>query len=333
MESKLAQFDREILGSKGKYLLVLVAVFATFLLTLGNPLTMDAELAVAANRAVHVEPLSKIFTVDFWGFPLDADYATRSYRPLVSLSYALQSRLLGTAPAFYHLADIMLHAIAAMLVLLLFETLGLRSRWALAGALLFAFHPVQTEAVASVVGRADIMAGIFMLAALILHLKAGAGIRPWLFEGLALLALAAAFLCKEYAVVFPFILIGVDLALNKVDGKRFRWPFWAGGFAILAAYLLLRHALIGGLGGVPMLTAADHPLYDAPPLTRWGMAARLLLLAGRLTVAPVWLNHHYRYGTLPIVERISARSPAWLCWPTHLRAQSGGSTDADRPFP
>jgi tetratricopeptide (TPR) repeat protein len=304
MQNRLTQFDRDHLGSRGKYLLVLAVVFVPFLLTLGNPLVMDAQLAVTANRAVHVEPLSHIFTVDFWGFPLDADYATRSWRPLVSLSYALQARLLGNAPALFHLADVALHALAAMLVMLLLETLGLRTRWAIVGALLFAIHPLQTEAVASVVGRADIMAAICLLAALILHLQAAGRSKPWLLDGPALLALAAALLCKEYAVAFPFILVAVDLARLKGEGKKINWPFWTGGFAILAAYLLLRYALTGGLGGVPMMTAADHPLYDAPLASRWGMAARLLLLAARLIVAPFWLNHHYRYGTLPIVENL-----------------------------
>jgi tetratricopeptide (TPR) repeat protein len=304
MQDRITQIDHDFFGGKGKYLLVLAAVCIPFLLTLGNPLVMDAQLAVTANRAVHVEPLSEIFTVDFWGFPLDSDYATRSWRPLVSLSYALQARLLGSAPALFHLADLLLHAVAAMLVLLLFESLGLRSRWAIVGAMLFAIHPAQTEAVASVVGRADIMAAMFFLAALILHLKAEGRNRPWLLEGPALLALAAAFLCKEYAVAFPFILVAIDYARHRGEGKKINWPFWAGGFAILAAYLLLRYSLTGGLGGVPMMTAADHPLHDAPLTTRWSMAARLLLLAGRLVVAPVWLNHHYRFGTLPIVEHL-----------------------------
>ncbi len=307
MMDALNRFDEYFRGSRTRYALVAVLACIPFLAMVGNPLVGDALLAVSNNEAVQSQSLANLLKVDFWGFPLDADYGTGSYRPLVSLTYALQARLLGNSPQLFHLADLVFHALAAALVVVLMETLGVRTRWAMAAGLLFAVHPVQSEAVVSVVGRADIMAAISLLSALIFHLRAAGRQNRWIFEGAALLALVAGLFCKEYAVAFPFILIAVDIAAptgrDDLREGYGRWPVWAASLLLLAFYLLLRHALIGRLGGVPMLTAADHPLHDAGMTTRWSMAARLLLLAGRLLIAPFALNHHYRYGTLEIVNR------------------------------
>jgi tetratricopeptide (TPR) repeat protein len=220
------------------------------------------------------------------------------------MTYAVEARVFDNSPAALHLTDMALHALAALLVALLAEGLGLRRMWAAAAGAIFALHPVQTEAVSSIVGRADMMAAICLLGALVLHLQAGKGKRPWLLDGSALALIAAAFFCKEYAVAFPFVLIGVDLARWWSTGRRpaRSFPFSMAVLALLAAYLLLRYALMGSLGGVPMLAASDHPLFEAPWFVRWGMALRLLALAARLLVLPYGLNHHYRQGTLDIVE-------------------------------
>jgi tetratricopeptide (TPR) repeat protein len=299
-----AKETRDGQASLWLYLLVAVAACLPYLLLPSKPLVYDAPATVLRNEAVQTGPLHDLFVVDFWGFPADADYATRSYRPLVSLTYASQARSVGNSVAAFHATDVALHALAAVLVALLVETLGVRRLWAAGAGALFALHPVQSEAVSSVVGRADVMAGVCLFAALIFHLRAGSRARPWLFEGAAMISLAASFLCKEYAVSFPFILIGTDLARWLAAGRtsRLRWVFWIGSLALLGAYLFLRFRLFGALGGVPMLAATDHPLFDAPLMTRLGTALRIVALSARLLVLPVGLNHHYRTGTIAIVD-------------------------------
>ena len=296
------------------YLVVAVVACLPYLLLPSKPLVYDAPATVLRNEAVQTGPLHDLFVVDFWGYPAKADYATRSYRPLVSLTYAAQTRSVGNSVAVFHATDVALQALAAVLVALLVETLGVRRLWAAGAGALFALHPVQSEAVSSIVGRADLMAGVCLFAALIFHLRAGNRARPWLFEGAALISLAASLLCKEYAVSFPFILIGADLAKWLATGRtcRLRWVFWIGSIALLGAYLFLRFRLFGALGGVPMLAATDHPLFDAPLMTRLGTALRIVALSARLLVLPLGLNHHYRTGTIAVVDN-----------PLHLLALTG----------
>ena len=123
---------------------VVAAALIPYLLLPANPLLLDAQRTNLANQAVQSGPLLELFSADFWGSPLTAEFSNRSYRPLVSLTYALQVRMLGNGPAGFHIFDMVLHALAALLVLLLLRGLGLRSYWAVAAATLFAVHPLQT---------------------------------------------------------------------------------------------------------------------------------------------------------------------------------------------
>jgi Flp pilus assembly protein TadD len=291
-------------GSRWLYLLVVVLAWLPYLGLTNEPLVYDAPATVLRNQAVQSGPLNDLLSVDFWGYRLDAAHGTRSYRPLVSLTYAVEGRLFDNAPAAFHLTDVALHCLAALLVVLLAESLGLRRVWAVAAGALFAIHPIQTEAVASVVGRADLMAAVCLLGALVLHLRADGARRPLVLDAGALALIAAAFFCKEYAVAFPFVLAGTDLA--RWWGSRRRpgraIPFGLASIGLLVGYLWLRYRLFGSLGGVPMLAASDHPLFDAPWIVRLSMAWRLMALAARLLVLPFGLNHHYRVGTLEIVE-------------------------------
>jgi tetratricopeptide (TPR) repeat protein len=76
-----------------------------YLLLPAKPLIYDAHLTIVANAAVQSGPLARLFAVDFWGIAAD-ETNTRSYRPLVSLTYALQARMWGFgALLFQHRAS------------------------------------------------------------------------------------------------------------------------------------------------------------------------------------------------------------------------------------
>ncbi|MCU0223293.1 MAG: tetratricopeptide repeat protein [Acidobacteria bacterium] len=292
----------------GKALLAIAALaFFAYLMLPPKPIISDAVRAVTLNPVVQEKPLSAVFSSDFWGAPADASYGTRSYRPLVALTYAIEARALGNAPQVYHVTDMLLHAGTAVLVTLLAALLLAGSPWALAAGALFAVHPVATEAVASIVGRADIMAAAALLGALILHLLAGSRASPWAWEAGALALLGAGLLCKEYAVAFPFILAACDLAFracgrsSRADERR--QPVVLGlALGLLVGYLALRYALIGALGGVPMLGDGDQPLYDQPLGVRLATALWLVVVSARFMVLPVAHDYFYGAGTIAIVK-------------------------------
>jgi hypothetical protein len=107
--------------------------------------------------------MSRLLVDDFWGTPLSHSGSHGSYRPLCVLSFRLNYMLGGFRAWGYHLVNILLHCLATSLVVRLARLLFPSSLPVAVTGLLFAAHPVHTEAVAGVVGRADVAACIFYL--------------------------------------------------------------------------------------------------------------------------------------------------------------------------
>jgi hypothetical protein len=146
---------------------------------LRNGFTFDDPLIIAQNPLVAGEGgLSAIFTSHYWA---SEERHGNLYRPLTIASYWLNHRLAGAEPWSYHLVNLLLHGAVTVLVYLVSLRLARAPRagvagWmrpveaggdtvAFTGALLYATHPIHTEAVVSVVGRAERMAALFVLAA------------------------------------------------------------------------------------------------------------------------------------------------------------------------
>jgi hypothetical protein len=270
------------------------------------PVYPDAERATR-NAIVRGGSAAAVVTADFWGHARNDAEATGSYRPSVSLTYWLQARLWGGGAAPLHLFDMALHAAA---VLLLYGMLGLAlggGTPALLAALVFAVHPALSEAVASVVGRADLLAGASFLGALLSHRRAARSAASLRWEAGALVLLAVALFSKEYAVVFPFLLLLVDLVLPVAAGSDRRAAIRRFGvwmLVVLGLYLAVRIAVLGSLGRVPLVVPADTPLAGYSLLDRLANAVWLLGVALRLLVVPAALDHVYGVGTVAVASGI-----------------------------
>lgn len=98
-------------------------------------------------------------------------YDPELYIPLTFITYQINYLIGGTSPFFYHLTNLLLHALNAALVVWLIEKLSGKMRLALLCGLLFAVHPLNTEAVAWASGRKDVLSGAFFLGAWIAYLS------------------------------------------------------------------------------------------------------------------------------------------------------------------
>jgi tetratricopeptide (TPR) repeat protein len=178
------------------------------------------------NQKLHVEGWSFSSLIDtFYASPADNG---QIYRPVACLSFALnwyfhQQELFG-----YHLINITIHCLAALLlvhvIVLLYKTPILADRhaspgapyWiALLAATLWALHPIQTQAVTYIVQRMASLAGLFYLIGLLCFMKGRLSASRkrtilWFFGALSayLLALGS----KENAIIFPLALVLIEVA-------------------------------------------------------------------------------------------------------------------------
>lgn len=151
------------------------------------------------------------------------------YKPVTTLSFAIDYKLFGLNAAWYHAENIAWHAANALLVFLIASLLLQNTGAALFVALLFALHPMHAESAAWISERKDMLYAFFMLLSTLLYLH-------WKrTPGKTLLTLSvAAFLlslmAKPMGITLPLIL----LALDYFDGRKpdikavaEKWPYFA----------------------------------------------------------------------------------------------------------
>ncbi|KAK7891356.1 hypothetical protein WMY93_023319 [Mugilogobius chulae] len=140
--------------------------------TLGADFCYDDSRAIKTNQDLLPEtPWINIFYDDFWGTLLTHSGSHKSYRPFCTLSFRFNYALGGLDPSGYHLVNIILHGAVTGLFTSLSRLLLGGGLWSLLAGLLFASHPIHTEAVAGVVGRADEGAALFFLVSLLCYMR------------------------------------------------------------------------------------------------------------------------------------------------------------------
>ncbi len=177
------------------YLTVGACAVVVYLGALGNRFALDDISIIFRNPVVHhLSGLWHAFGQPYWPRWYE-DFS--AYRPLPIASYALDWAV-GSF-WWFHAVNLVWHAAASVAVAVLARRF-LRTTGALAAGLLFAVHPVHVEAVANVVGRAELMAALFALLAVYAALVRGSIL--W-----STVALAVGLLSKENAAVVPGLIV------------------------------------------------------------------------------------------------------------------------------
>jgi hypothetical protein len=244
----------DLTSTRNAALLVFTASVLVYANSLWNGFAYDDTWIVLNNARVHqLADQRMIWLKPYW--PTFGE-ALGLYRPLTIFLFAIQWAIGAGAAWVFHAVNVVLHAAASVLVLLLLRRLTTPAG-ALAGSLTFAVHPVHTEAVANVVGQGELLAAIGVLAACIVFVdRAGVGIslrRTAALAGIFTLAL----LSKEGAIVLPFLIVLMDLALGRVSLRpraiaaycRHIGRLIAAFGIVVAAYLLVRTQVLGSLTG------------------------------------------------------------------------------------
>lgn len=248
-------------------------------------------------HAVTAENLWLILTREYWYPPT----GNGLYRPLTTLSYLFNYSVLGSGsePLGYHLVNYLIHAANATLAFLLGFALFGEAVPAFAMAALWAVHPVLTESVTNVVGRADLLAGFGVLAALLCFAR---GSRPPLQKrwiAAAALSAGIAIGSKESGIVVLGAVVLFDLAFRREKPWRPRLPLYA---AIVLPCLLYLCARYFALASSPPMRI---PFTDNPEIGAGFFAARMTAVKAigkelLLLVWPARLSCDYSYNAIPL---------------------------------
>ena len=119
-----------------------------YLNTLDCGFCFDDEQAIIKNGDLRPEtPWSNLLFNDFWGTPMDNRNSHKSYRPLCVATFRLNYLLHELQPMGYHLVNVLLHGAVCYLYVQLCGVVFSQVWPALIAGLLFAVHPIHTEAV------------------------------------------------------------------------------------------------------------------------------------------------------------------------------------------
>jgi hypothetical protein len=142
--------------------------------SLNGELAFDDEGAVTKNKDVtdHNRPLSALFQNDFWGTPMTDRNSHKSFRPLTTASYRLNHYVHGLEPMGYHVVNILMHAIVTALFMDFCQLFLVSQESVFVSGLLFASHPIHTEAVAGIVGRCELLSAFFFVTGFLAYHKA-----------------------------------------------------------------------------------------------------------------------------------------------------------------
>ena len=280
------------LSAAGPALLSAVVALALYAVTLGGTYVYDDVFIVTQDPRLHdASRWGEYWTSDYFAGGVD-----KLYRPLVSMSYALQWKIHGDRAWAFHAVNWVLHAAVSALVAELARRLA-GTRAAYVAGLLFAAHPVHVEAVANVVGRAELMCAGGSLAALVVLAR-----RP--LTGPSALAVwgcfVVALLSKEQGMLLPILLAllavfqlgGWPLRIPDAERRVFQWLVFAVCIT-LAGYIVFRESTLRFWWDRDKLDWVMNPLVRSRGADKWLMPLVLLGRYTALLVAPTRLSIDY----------------------------------------
>lgn len=210
-----------------------VAAVALYLPTIQYGFVQDDRAVIVSNPAAHsIGAALRAFDDPYW----PPESGAGLYRPVTILSYAVDWTLSGGRAGWLHVMNALWHGLAALLFTLVL------ARWlsplgAVAAGLVFAWHPVHVEGVASLVGRAELLAAALILGAVL------AARRGW-WVGAVLCALLA-MLSKEHGVIAGVVIL-FDNWLQGQERRGYPIGLWialaVGTAGFVAAWLAIGRA-------------------------------------------------------------------------------------------
>lgn len=282
------------------FALLALVVFALYARTLSFGYTnLDDTLLIRDNKAaLEKGSLADAFSQNVFSMLPNSD--DTYYRPLLTVSFIAEYKIAGESLPAFHFFNILFHFIACCLLFLLLTLLGYARKQSFIFTLLFAVHPVFSQAVSWIPGRNDSLLAIYVLASFVFLVK-------WLAEKkrshllLHFLFFLLALFTKETTLfVAPLFLLFSWQQKRRKNERSFKPVILllSGWLLLSLVYLFARHEALASKPPVPAGAIISQVAQSSPELIPY---AGKLLLPFNLSVFPVGADIEYSWGVLSLL--------------------------------
>eukprot|EP01088_Endostelium_zonatum_P016951 TRINITY_DN4795_c0_g1_i1.p1 TRINITY_DN4795_c0_g1~~TRINITY_DN4795_c0_g1_i1.p1 ORF type:complete len:933 (-),score=211.82 TRINITY_DN4795_c0_g1_i1:60-2828(-) len=329
------------------FIIIFLVSFAVFLNGLNGALVFDDAVAIGKNPDIRPEQTgwASMWFNDYWGNPINTPgvWTCKSYRPLTVLSFRINYMIHNVSTFGYHLGNVIFHCLVTYLFYLIGQVIfaqykeSKRRTISFIAALVFAIHPIHTDAVDSIVGRAEVMYAMFFCLSFLLYTKASrADGTNWVSLFGSMMCYAASCLCKEMGIMvlglnigwdllynYDFVAVGSDLIttlasyFDKKSNKTLaqvakkagslisrNWVHFIVRLSVMLfcafLYLLHRSIYVGGLAGINM-QKHHNPIAFSEGWDKWRTIFYLHYLYAYLLFMPLYLSADYSMSCIPMV--------------------------------
>jgi hypothetical protein len=292
-----------------------------------------------------------LFAHDYWGMPIANPASHKSYRPLVVLTFRWNHMWHGTDVWGYHAVNVLCHAVASWLVLRCALVVFARAQAVATAApsklptlpptsaapgttastcripnvdtfspsvaavfvsAMFALHPIHTESVSGVVGRAELLCCCFFLSSFLFGLKSMHHNRThWPLAVYAALSMAASVLCKETGITVMGCLFTYDVCFHLLWPTRTTVVSWAQRlrtfatrqfFFVVFSAAFLKWRLSLNAGTLPSWPQKDNPAQTGAIAAKLRNFPYIYMYNAWLLIAPLQLCGDYSFESISPLE-------------------------------
>jgi len=251
--------------------------FFIYLNSINGPFILDDNFLIVENN--HIKSPSKFYLVFREDMGAGADYTYNYYRPIFTTTLITDYALYKLNPAGFHITNILLHILTGFALCWLIYLLFNNKILSYISGILFLVHPIQTEAVAYISGRADILAGLFTILCFCFYALFNKEKKPEDYFSM-LSCFICALLSKENSIVIPVLFLLYHYIFKTKASLQTFIPI----LATTIIYILLHQIIINTSSHISLQSIYAGTLYFFKSLP----------IYSKLIIAPFGL--HYDYG-------------------------------------